>query len=53
MTSKYELKTNDNNETFLFRSDDDGKVWCIPTDPANSDYQDYLAHLTESVTKAK
>jgi hypothetical protein len=27
------------------RTDPDGKVWSIPTDPANSDYQAYLATL--------
>ena len=24
------------------RTDSDGKIWSIPTDPANSDYQAYL-----------
>ena len=27
------------------RVDDDGKVWSIPLDPANSDYQRYLRWL--------
>ena len=27
------------------RTDENGKVWWIPTDPANSDYQEYLAQL--------
>ena len=27
------------------RTDEDGKVWFIPTDPANSDYQRYLRWL--------
>lgn len=27
------------------RTDADGKVWSIPTDPANSDYQVYLETL--------
>jgi len=27
------------------RTDADGSVWFIPTDPANSDYQAYLATL--------
>jgi len=25
------------------RTDENGQVWWIPTDPANSDYQAYLA----------
>jgi len=35
------------------RTDPDGTIWSIPVSPDNSDYQAYLAHLTESVTKAK
>jgi len=27
------------------KTEEDGTVWLIPTDPANSDYQDYLAQL--------
>lgn len=27
------------------RTDADGTVWNIPADPANSDYQEYLAQL--------
>jgi hypothetical protein len=30
-----------NKETIL-RTDSDGKVWSIPSDPANFDYQAYL-----------
>jgi hypothetical protein len=34
------------------RTDPDGTVWFIPTDPANSDYQAYLASLkTTKATK--
>ena len=32
-------------EKFIQRTDEDGQVWFIPTDPANSDYQAYLASL--------
>jgi len=37
---------------FLFpemikRTDVDGTIWWIPTDPANSDYQAYLASQTD------
>ena len=31
--------------TFIERTDEDGTVWSIPTDPANSDYQAYLAYV--------
>ena len=27
------------------KQDDSGQIWFIPTDPANSDYQAYLASL--------
>ena len=36
----------ENAETFtpsyIKRTDEDGKVWSIPADPSNSDYQAYL-----------
>jgi hypothetical protein len=32
-------------DTQIRRIDEDGKVSIIPTDPANSDYQRYLAWL--------
>jgi hypothetical protein len=34
------------------RTDPDGTIWFIPISTDNSDYQAYLAQLTESVTKA-
>ena len=46
--SQYEIITT-GNEPFttvnIKKTDKDGKVWFIPTDPANSDYQAYLATL--------
>jgi hypothetical protein len=40
----YEIINNDFG-TMIKRTDNDGKIWWIPTDPANSDYQAYLASL--------
>jgi hypothetical protein len=34
----------------ITRTDDDGKVWFIPADENNSDYQAYLAYLAEQET---
>jgi hypothetical protein len=31
----------------ITRTDPDGRTWWIPADPANSDYQKYLAQLQE------
>lgn len=52
---KYEILENET----IQRTDEDGKVWTIPTDPANSDYQAYLnkdkpqvEHLTEIIPSA-
>jgi len=39
--STYEINTTDFGTTIV-RTDEDGKVWHIPTDPANSDYARYL-----------
>ena len=59
MTIQYEEVTISNNELninykYIKRTDEDGKVWSIPTDPANSDYQAYLATLaSESAPTAQ
>jgi len=43
--SIYEKVTTDLENTVIKRTDEDGSIWWIPTDPANSDYQAYLASL--------
>ena len=45
----YEI-IEDNMGKIVKASYEDGTVWWIPTDPANSDYQAYLEHLTENPT---
>ena len=37
---KYTYEVLENG--IIKRNDEDGKVWWIPSDPANSDYQAYL-----------
>ena len=49
---KYEI-VESKNEKIIMRISDDGIISWVPMNEANSDYQAYLAHLTESVTKAK
>jgi hypothetical protein len=43
---KYQvIKTTFGNADVIKRTDENGSVWWIPTDPANSDYQAYLKSL--------
>jgi hypothetical protein len=42
---KYTKSTNDNGIVSIFCEKEDGKIWIIPEDAANSDYQAYLASL--------
>ena len=37
-----------NGVTYIERTDEDGKVWSIPMDESNSDYQAYLKHEAET-----
>lgn len=39
---KYTEVTNQNGIVSILSEDENGKVWSIPVDPANSDYQAYL-----------
>ena len=41
----YQTYQTSMGETFVQRTDEDGKIWSIPNDPGNSDYQAYLASL--------
>jgi len=47
--TKYTKKTTDTG-SYIERLDDDGTVWSIPIDPANSDYQRYLNPEAEQST---
>lgn len=46
---KYE--TIKENDLIIKRTDQDGTVWWIPTDPSNSDYQAYLRWLENPNTE--
>ena len=49
----YKIVTNENGYEILTRVNEDGSISYIPIDPANSDYQAYLEHLTESLPTSK
>jgi len=44
MISYTEIKDEQNNITGIIKNDD-GKIWSIPVDEGNSDYQAYLKSL--------
>jgi hypothetical protein len=44
MTTNYEIIEFENSKT-LKKTDENGQEWFIPIDPANSDYQAYLAYV--------
>ena len=51
---KYRKETGLVGNEIIVRSNDDGTETWIPTDPANSDYQAYLATLaSESANDSK
>jgi hypothetical protein len=47
--TKYEHVKSEFDE-FIRKTDDNGQIWSIPLDPANSDYQAYLKSLDEAAT---
>ena len=51
MKPTYEVITTPSGNTTINAWFEDGHMLSIPTDPANSDYQAYLEHLTENPTE--
>ena len=49
--SEYQIIELENN-TYIQKTDENGQVWAIPMDPANSDYAEYLASLEATPAKA-
>lgn len=50
MEYTYELIENQQG-SLVKRTDSEQKIWWIPADPSNSDYQDYLAQLDDTPTQ--
>ena len=46
----YEEITNEFDKTVIKRTDPDGKIWWIPLDEGNADYQRYLNPEAEQST---
>lgn len=46
----YKLYKTTTNETMVKIEHENGSVTCIPFDPANADYQEYLKWLAEGNT---
>jgi hypothetical protein len=44
---KYTKETSQTGHEFIICENEDGSTSNIPTDPANSDYQQYLAWVAE------
>jgi len=44
----YKILENENGFKILTRTNEDGSISYIPTDPSNSDYQAYLKSLEEN-----
>ena len=42
---QYKEMITESGTKYIQRTDKDGSVWSIPIDPANSDYQAYLAYV--------
>lgn len=53
MTIKYSEYKTDLGVTFIVKEAEDGTINYIPTDPANSDYQAYLAKDEVKADEAK
>jgi hypothetical protein len=48
MKPVYEIKQTTMGQDIIIATYEDGRVLSIPTEPANSDYQCYLASLEEN-----
>jgi hypothetical protein len=46
MSKKYQLQERDGRQV-IYMNCESGKKWGIPTDPDNTDYQEYLKWLAE------
>ena len=51
MSVKYEIIEETHGYSYIQRTKEDGTISFIPMDESNSDYREYLEHLTENPTE--
>ena len=49
--SIYKIRSNPDGHRFISRTDDNGQIWSIPFDPANTDYANFKREINEGTAQ--